>query len=111
MSAFTRSVTWRPKANFAELMGLDIVLRPGENQPGYTEADIERLVETDPAIHQNRSGFFATAINSGAEATTTAQYKSTDGTTGTYELESHLEARQAKVLAYADSLRLRGLRG
>jgi hypothetical protein len=109
---FTNSVTWRPKANFAELMGLGFInLSVSQDQPGFTFADLERIAETDPALNNNRNGFFATAVNPDAQETTEASYKSSDGTTGKYELESHLRARQEKVLAYVESLRLRGMRG
>ena len=47
-----------------------------------------------------------------ATTTTSTTYKEVQqNTKGNYELSAHLNARRVKVKAYADSLRLRGLRG
>jgi hypothetical protein len=47
-----------------------------------------------------------------AKTVTSTTYKTvTKNTKGNYELAKHLEARRSKILAYVDSLRLRGLRG
>lgn len=110
---FTQGITRRPKANFAEMMGIGYASMPTENNqtPGYSDAEIQRLKETDPDLAQNENGFFATAVDPTAVDTTQATYTGTDGNESRYELDSNLKARQEKVLAYVESLRLRGMRG
>ena len=105
---FTDSITQRPKANFAEMMGLLLARIQSEfvSQEAFSYA-----TETDPELLQNPEGFFSSAISTVSQTVENATYTSANGTKGQYALKAHMEARQDKVLAYADSLRLRGLRG
>jgi hypothetical protein len=108
---FSRSVSWRPRANFAETMGIrHIIPRPQGDQPAFGYGDLKTLFRSDPDLEANPNGFFATAVTTEAPETFKAFYEE-DGTTGRYELDSHLRARQVLVRKYVDSLRLRGMRG
>jgi hypothetical protein len=72
ISRFTAGITNRPKANFAELMGIDLQNVPpkrGEvDEAVATARSIELLKQQDPELAENE-GFFASAVNPQANVT------------------------------------------
>jgi hypothetical protein len=75
---FTKTLTNRPKANFAELMGTDLAnVPPSRNEVDdatTTDAALEQLWKQDLDIARY-DGFFATAVNPAAKTTTENSYK------------------------------------
>jgi hypothetical protein len=69
---FTKTLTNRPKANFAELMGVDLTnVPPGRSQVGEviaTAASLELLKQQDTQLATS-DGFFAAAVNPTAPTT------------------------------------------
>ena len=103
MRSFTSSITQRPKANFVEMMGSDVGLPTSSDE-------LNSLAATDPDAFE-QEGFFVAAVDPTADTTVNSDYTTTKGKTAKYKLKEHLKARQEKVQAYVNSLRLRGLRG
>lgn len=77
ISRFTAGITNRPKANFAELMGVDLQNVPPRrsdvNEAVATARSIEALKKQDPEIAENE-GFFASAVNPQAKSTADNSY-------------------------------------
>jgi hypothetical protein len=109
VDGFTKMLTNRPKATFAETIGVNLSVS-GTNDAAISQAAYDRLVASDPGLQENPAGFFSSATDPDAAATTGASYTTSSGS-GSYPLKRHLEARREKVQAYVDSLRLRGMRG
>lgn len=103
VNAFTSRLTNRPKANLPEMLGTSV--------EGLDSQSLGILASTDPAFTANPQGFFASAVDPEAPVTQNATYKTAEGKEGRYQLQEHLEDRRTRVKAYADSLRLRGMRG
>ena len=80
VNIFTQSLTWRPKANLIEMMGLDIGIGDVNVQyslDGYVGTD----VLFDNEYLDNYDGFFSTAVNPEAPSTVNATFTATTGRT------------------------------
>jgi len=154
LNAFSQSISWRPKANMLEMLGVQVLQASGTGAVVTDLIDFNKLNDEDPELVVN-DGFFASCTDPEASTTvdatfvavksrsvgvttttsipeisesvgdadeeriiqsastvTSTTYKTvTEKSTGNYELAAHLEARRAKVLAYTESLKYRGLRG
>jgi len=134
MGAFTKALTQRPKANLVDIMGVPPTLGLGLEEDEATA--LRALYAELRASRQTREGFMSIAVDTTAtdlandhyeftterrikevvpdtegQASVSTRVVSTTRESGSFGLKDQLEQRQARVQAYLDSLRTRGLRG
>lgn len=108
ISLFTRALTYRPKANFVDLFGLP------SSTANMNDEDRAGLVATSAAIDMSKpanEGFHSILVDSTAHDFQNDTYTDDDDKKASYGLQDFLTQRQAKVQAYADSIKNRGMRG
>jgi hypothetical protein len=138
MEAFIRSTTWRPKASLVDIHGIPDGLDAatsshladqGVEPRGFmgVASDVNDDTKGDYTSYKYVRGEDKTttvvgeaddaqglvdgsAAPKATETVVTPQYSKT-GEKGAFDFKGHLEARQVSVLAYIESLKLRGLRG